>query len=220
MAITQLQKVKVDSNSTPNPVATISASQVGSLIVVQAANDTGLVVNSIDDNKSNVYGLAVGTKGTQNAAEWELWYCANATAGVTTVNLHWSGNANQIISVEEYSGVKLSSPLDLTNSLPMTSGSPIGPSLTPSVAGELLVTSCICNDFFLTGVSAPWLLTQVATVFDGWAGAYYVNPPLSSQQAAFIPTTGVFQAGSLVASFLPQPAGGTSRLLPLMGMGA
>ena len=211
MVISLIQSVKSEASGQTTPAISITASLAGSLIIVHVANDTFRTISSVTDNQSNAYISVTGAQGSQGNDVWYLWYCENANAGVTTVTVHFSAGANYCASVEEYSGVKSSGSLDTSATQTNASIAVTSPAIIPSVSGELLVTSAITDDFFLTGVSSPWTTTSAATSIDGFAAGYYINPPLSSQSAAYAPTTATHTGGALAASFLPGPTGPSAK---------
>ncbi len=220
MAIALVQAVKGASSASSDLPATLSASTAGNLIVVQIANFSTRLVTSVTDNVLNAYTQAPNAHFANGAYETDIYYCTNCIAGATTVTAHLSGLASVIMSVEEYSGVLATSgAFDTANGQYQASGSAVGPSLTPSAAGELLVSSSGSTDVFITGVSSPWATLVHETSVNGFASGYYINAPLSAQQAPFTPTTSMRSISS-GAVFFQAPTGGASRELPLMGMGA
>lgn len=205
MGITQIQAAEHGQSGSITNVVTIAPSTAGSLIVVQFACNTAKSVASVSDG-TNTYQLATGTKGNTGNLGTEIWYALNVSAGITSVTVTLTATGNSMVSVEEYSGIKSSAAFD-TGANQNNSGPILSPSITPSAAGELLVASAVCDDFFITGVSSPWTTSDHETSVDGFATGYYVNAPLSPQQAPFVPSTSTTSGHSSAASFLATPTG-------------
>lgn len=87
---TVIQHTGNSSSASGNTVATTITSSVAPLIVVAVAkNGDTDAVTSVTDNQSNTYLQATSARGQFGAATTDIWYCPNATAGVTTVTAHW-----------------------------------------------------------------------------------------------------------------------------------
>lgn len=71
-------------------VAVTITSTVSNLIVVGTTrNGSTDSVASVTDNIGNVYVQAPSARGTSSSVTSDIWYCAGATSGVTTVTIHW-----------------------------------------------------------------------------------------------------------------------------------
>ena len=184
------------TNTGASTVAPIVASPltIGNLAVVcvewGAASPIylGTTVTSITDDGSNIYHQAPGAlvESPTFYRHCDIWY-ANITGAASTITIHYShtqpfGGA----CVTEWSGGATSSPLVSASNIDEEVGSaPVSPSLTPTKAGQLLISVNNSNTSGESGVSAPWTATAGGTD----ANAYYINAPLSPQQAQFIPNT-------------------------------
>jgi hypothetical protein len=207
MAIARIQHAEAKTTASATVPITITASLAGSLLVVMIANDISTLISGVTDNNGNTYVQAPGAHGGDAFARQDIWYSANAIAGVTTITVTANGTSAFLYgNMIEYSGVKTTSPLDTANQTVGTSP-PVGPSLVVSTAGSVAITYCFPHSVALTSVSSPWTLVAIDSGDD--AVAEYINPPISTISASFIPATAqTFQSTGAV--FLP-PASGPSN---------
>lgn len=117
----------------------------GELIVVSAMsnlpNSGGGLFAAVGDNKGDTYTELFDFLGSDHDEELEMWYLANAPAGVNAVSVSEVVPATGLVWVAHYTGVATSSPLDQFAS-PTSPGSstPWGsPTITTTQAKELLV---------------------------------------------------------------------------------
>jgi hypothetical protein len=118
------------------PVAYLAAQTPGNLnIIVVGWNDTTATVQSVTDNRGNVYTLAIGpTSGT--ALRQSIYYAANIAGGATTVTVTFSQPAAYPdIRILEYAGV---STLDTTAGASGSSTTANSGAATTTAANELI----------------------------------------------------------------------------------
>lgn len=89
---------------TSTPTVTIPATLTGSCIVVQINDGSAANVTSVTDNVGNTYlvGQAKISSGGENLY---VYYCLGATAGVTTVQVNFSGTGDASVFVGELTGI-------------------------------------------------------------------------------------------------------------------
>jgi hypothetical protein len=124
-------------------VAFSKGNTAGNLIVVfvrSAGNNTNA---SVSDSAGNTYATAVSqtqpVSGGSHAST--IFYAANIRAGANTVQLSYSGGANNypFLAIYEYAGLSTTSPLDKTASAIGTSDTPSsGPTATTTAPNELV----------------------------------------------------------------------------------
>lgn len=79
-------------NSTDVAV-TVSATTANLLVVAAVRNGSTDSVSSVSDNMGNTYSQASSARGTSSSITSDIWYCANAVPGVTTVTVHWGATS-------------------------------------------------------------------------------------------------------------------------------
>src|SRR5246127_3526814 len=95
---------------------TYSAAQgAGDLnVVVVGWNDTTNTVSSVKDSQNNTYQLAVGPTKQSSSLSQAIYYATNIVGGTNQVTVQFGGAAAYAdIRILEYSGIALSSPLDV-----------------------------------------------------------------------------------------------------------
>lgn len=109
-----------------------------------------------------------------------------------------------VADVQEYSGVKTSGSFDMAAN--SHGGGPVvGPSITPSVSGELLVCVGGNGNYAFDSIDSPWTAVNLPGDL-GFGDAYYIDAPLSVQSCIFEPagsSTAPFDFATSAASFLP-----------------
>jgi hypothetical protein len=214
MAIAFIQEAHGSVAFTLTNTVTISASTAGSLIVVPIAlqtNHGAITVASITDNLSQHYSQATGAAANMPGDVYgsDIWYMSNSAAGVTTITitLSTSGGLSLVYAVE-YSGASVT-PFDGANAASSLNGSVVGPSLTTTVDGDVLVTIAVPRSITITGISSPG---DFLDNFSGNGLSDYVGPPAGTYQAIFAPTTND-QFASSVAAFSPGTTSGDTLFL-------
>ena len=96
MALLQAVGVTGSSGGVINSGAGWVASSAGSTIIVLVSNTNGTDTGTVTDDKSNTYTLVTGMS---------LWYCINATAGVTTITVASDAAAHTVVQAFEEGSV-------------------------------------------------------------------------------------------------------------------
>ena len=112
-------------------------------VVVVGWNDVSNTVSSVKDTEGNVYTLAVGpTQNSTQGLSQSIYYAKNisaAPAGGNTVTVTFSGTAAYPdIRILEYSGISLTSPVDITSSGTGNSASSSTTAVATTNANDLL----------------------------------------------------------------------------------
>lgn len=191
----------------PSTTQTITASTVGSLIVITAIAGS---ISSITDNApggSNTYVFASGSASTGNST----WYCYNAKAGATVITV--TSGSLYLFYTTEWAGVQTSSnPLDVVGESDTTSANPsIGPTLTTTKAGDLLIDMLnMGGSGYPTAVGSPWTFLDSET--SGQSGlAYYVAPSAGPYAASFTISTTPSHGYHTATSYFAVPTGASAK---------
>lgn len=213
MAIAFVQKGVAAAGSVVSGVGvSISASGSGHLLVVWVGIfDSGALnttASSITDNVGNTYiKIPASVSGTAGSAYSEMWYAKNSTAGATTVTISAATNFFQVMAyVFEFSGADTSAPFDVASAAAQNSMPPVSGTLTPSQTGEVLVSGAINPDIVLTGISTSGWISTADNIVEPQASGYLLNASVSSQQAAYSPSSNSDGSGSIAA--FKAPTGG------------
>lgn len=149
-AVTQIEAVSAVSNGAGNITANFgTATNSGELITVAAV--TGLDGNTpttVTDNKGDTYAKVYGITGIRNHYSSNLYYLANAPAGITTITVMEDGDVSGGVIAAHYMGVATANPLDVF-SAPNTAGSAtpwVSGAITTNQANELLVGSVFATN--------------------------------------------------------------------------
>lgn len=211
MSIAVVQAVSVVNTTGTTTAITISSSAAGSLLAITFVGEgsgSQQSVVGVVDNKLNSYSLATNSQVQAGSfSDAEIWYCPNATSGVTTITVTIANSVTSgscVIGVIEISGAATSSPLEVASTAKNTTGAPVGPALTTANAGSILIATCFPLSTGASGVSSPWTAFTGSLEFN----AYYIPGMTGTFTADFIPTTAQAWLSS-GASFLP-PASGPS----------
>lgn len=210
MAITLIQSVNDgvpgDGSHFTCPV-TLTSSTSGSLLVVGISlGGDANTISSVTDNQSNTYIQVPNARGlmTARSTTSDIWYCANAIAGVTTVTAHATSAAvNDFnIYVNEYSGAKTSSPVEMGAHLNSQNGQAMGPSLTNANTGSILIAFPTIRSFDIVGAVAPWAVTSLG---NGSGFGYYLPGSALTSQCTFQPgnTQDYCSSGAVFLPFVP-----------------
>lgn len=213
MSIAVVQSTSVVNTTGTTTSVTVTSTGSGNLLAITFVGEGASgaqTITSITDNQSNTWILAPGTRGTIGGTffDSEIWYVANATAGVTSLTVTIANSVSSgdcVIGFIEISGAKTSSPLegsfeaDTTISGPTA---PTGPAVTTASTGSILLATCFPTSSGATGVSSPWTAFSSALKFN----AYYIPGAASTYTALWQPTTAQQWVSSGV-SFLPTASG-------------
>lgn len=193
----------------------ISATGSGHLVVLGigfSQNGGGtIVVSSVTDNAGNSYAAVPGSfsrNGSNGTSD--IWYAKNSAAGATSITVTFNATVDTYLVLYEFSGVNTSTPVDTgTGSSGNTGlGSAIQTSaITPALSNELLISILFTNNAESSSVNAPWTGFE-AVLGSGRSSfvAYYINPPVSSQQATVNTDNVGGQYTSSSAAFKPAVA--------------
>jgi hypothetical protein len=180
-------------------------------------------VTSMTDNAtggSNTYTQvpgAFGLTGTPPAGTTDIWYCPNCKSGATTLTITFSATVTfQQGGLLEYSGVALSSPIDVAGVVTQQTGATTsGPNLTITNAGDVLVAVCNVGNT-VTGVNAPWV--SEGNPNNQSAVAQYLPGATGTYSPTFTGVSGGYCVSA--AAFFPASTGNftTRRSLTRVGM--
>lgn len=139
----------------------------GNLLVLSASEYTGATnhITSVTDSAGNAWTRIGAFSVSGHNSNGELWYAPNA-ASATSVTVHTASATTLALSVQEFSGVAATNPLDGSAGTANTGTSASSGSFTPTGANELLV-----------GFVAGHANAQAMTVT---AGGYTVQPQQTS----------------------------------------
>ena len=152
----------------------------GDLLVLSASVYTGTTnrITSVTDSAGRSW-VRIGSYAVSgHNSDGEMWYSANA-ASVTTVTVRTTSSAVMALSVQEFSGVAATSPLDVAAGKSASSVSPSSGAVTPTLPGDLAVGFIAGHGNKQTiNVTAPGYTsqpqqtsaaTQVASVVTGYS---------------------------------------------------
>jgi hypothetical protein len=112
----------------------------GNLLVLSASVYTGATnhVTSVTDSAGNAW-TRIGTFSVSgHNSDGEMWYSPNA-ASVTTVTVHTGSAATIALTLQEFSGVAATNPLDVSAGTSNTSSAASSGPVTTTSANELAV---------------------------------------------------------------------------------
>ena len=139
-----------------------AATTTGDLLLLSASVYTGTTnrITSVTDSAGRSW-VRIGTYAVSgHNSDGEMWYSANA-ASVTTVTVRTRSSAVVALSVQEFSGVAPTSPLDVATGTSASSTSPSSGTVTPTVPGDLAVGFIAGHGNKQTiNVTAPGYTTQ------------------------------------------------------------
>jgi hypothetical protein len=195
-----IQFIQLSYATPQSPVSTqsvkyVAAQTAGNLnVVVVGWNDTSATVSSVTDTSGNVYSLAVGPTSWPGALTQSIYYSANikgAAAGANSVKVVFSRTAQWVdMRILEYSGIALSSPVDVVAAATGTAAtSDSGPATTTN-ANDLLV-----------GANMTTGTTSAAG--SGWTNRIITDPDTDIAEDRIVTTTGAYRATAAVSSGSP-----------------
>jgi hypothetical protein len=163
---------------------------------------------SVSDTQGNAWSAASTVK-TVGSDSFQLWYAPNCKAGANTVSTTGGVAGNTIITVAEFSGVKVTSPLDAA-----TAGASgvTTPSLTTTQTGDLLI-AYVANNF--GGITytqgAGYNLIANSTGVMCWA--FSTAGAAGAYNTTFTGSSGAGNTCALAAFFAAPSSGGVSTTL-------
>jgi len=145
----QLRENHVTSiNSNVSTPGFSSSTQTGDTNIVWVwYNSTSQSVSSVTDSAGNTYQKAVGpTTGTGGMSGWqqEVWYASNITGSsnlVVTANFAGSFSGEKSITVEEFSGLDKTAPLDVAAGGNANGSNVSSPPITTTKPKELIFSA-------------------------------------------------------------------------------
>ena len=156
-----------------------AATTIGDLLVLSASVYTGTTsrITSVTDSAGRSW-TRIGTYAVPgHNSDGEIWYSANA-ASVTKVTVRTMSSAVVALSVQEFSGVAATSPLDAATGRSASSSSPSSGTVTPTVPGDLAVgfiaghaskqAITVTSPGFTTQPQRTSAASQVASVVTGY----------------------------------------------------
>jgi uncharacterized repeat protein (TIGR01451 family) len=218
-AIALVQHAKRDTgNSSSTTLAFAASNTAGNWIGVVIRGGASGLTFSVSDTNGNLYKQAVKlniTVDTPLGDTLAIWYAENIRGGANTVTVTQSSGVTLRLAVLEFAGVAPTNSLDVTTAAQGTSTTSSSGTVTPSVAGALILGGVATADGraitagaaftgqdWVPGTSNAKLLveTQVQT------GATAV-----AATASFTPTN---PWGAVVAAFRPAPSSPPPAELP------
>ena len=173
------------TETAPSPLLTASfpvATVPGHLLVLSASAYTGTTntITSVTDSAGGTWTKIGSYRLSGHNSDGEQWYSANAGA-VTSVTAHTASASTMALSVQEFSGVATTNPLDVSIGTSNTSTSANSGSAAAS-AGELVIG-------FMAGHATTQAISVTST-------GYTLQPQLTSTGDAASLLTGYRVAGA------------------------
>jgi O-glycosyl hydrolase len=142
----------------PSPVTT------GNLIVVSVSGWPNLpAAKAVTDSLGNTYSIAdtiLVSEGTYSA----IYYAKNIAGGTDTITFKTVKSGGHIsMAVAEFSGVDTVSPLDMTSGTIGSGTAPSSGTMTPSLAGELVIGSGTHNGTTVTTAGSGFTMIAIPT---------------------------------------------------------
>jgi hypothetical protein len=144
--------------SSGSPVTVTSST--GNLSVVGLSLGPNTSASAVTDSKGNSYKRAgVPTPNSGGNRPLEVWYAANATTGITTVTITFSGGGTIAVGIYDCSGADTNNPLAAYSQSgidqPATTN-PVGPTVQVPTGGGILIavinaSATIASPFTLDG---------------------------------------------------------------------
>jgi hypothetical protein len=155
-------------------------------IVVVGWNDTTSSISSVSDTRGNSYILAVGPT-TASGARQSIYYAKNISGGSNTVTVTFNQSAAAVdIRVLEYSGLSLTSPLDVTAAATGSSTTANSGIATTTASNELIFAA----DTIATGTPGPGT---------GFTARIITTPDSDIAEDRIVSTAGAYSATAPVA---------------------
>lgn len=237
-AITFVQNATGQASSGDTVSATISSTTAGHLLVAVVysnGNNNDLAPTGVTDSASHTWTKATGSDSaaSDGGGFSDIWYYPNTTSGVTSVTATFSyaagGTDGFNISVYEFAGAAVSSPLETgnaattvqSNAATSTSGTA---AITTSTSGDVIVSGiflshrAVASYPTVTSMTSPYTLegniTHAVTGGTAFADGYNITTTTVTSQAAQFNGTllgdGSSYMASTAAAFEPvsTPSGG------------
>lgn len=195
--------VQTPQNATgSNSVALAFGSNLtaASTIVVVCRVASASATTTVSDTKSQIYSTALGPiRGNPQSATFYVFYFDNTASGADTVTCNSGSGGNVGISIYEVSGLSSSSSLDQSSNTISGNGTPVGGTITTTVASEFIVSAITTDGGEPTSMNAGWTLNDVGN--SNWydSDAYSIPSSIVTSSATFIGVSGNYTG--VIASF-------------------
>lgn len=226
MAIAVVQHVGNSTAVSSNTcISTIVSSTNNVLIIAVMKNGSSDSVTSVTDNQLNTYVQATSAKRT-NIATVDIWYCLNATAGVTTITTNWGiiDTVTRSNEVWEISGI-ITPAFDLANNAGATGAANVitGASVTTTGTSGIIVANLVVFSGTVTvNPAAGNTFTDGGDINNGniVGNVSKISSSASAQNAAWGTSAAAATNINSVAAFKETFVASTSHLLSCCGAGA
>ena len=173
------------TETAPSPLLTASfpvATVPGHLLVLSASAYTGTTntITSVTDSAGGTWTKIGSYRLSGHYSDGEQWYSANAGA-VTSVTAHTASASTMVLSVQEFSGVATTNPLDVSVGTSNT-GTSANTGVAAASTGELVIG-------FMAGHATTQAMSVTST-------GYTLQPQLTSTGDAVSLLTGYRVAGA------------------------
>lgn len=211
------------------PVTSVIDTSGASLLVLAVSSVDNLAAAAPQDSKSNTWN-ALALQGIAGGSpQCKLYYATGAISVGSGHTFTTAGGVNEYacLSVAAFSGVVTSSPLDAQNG---TTGSVSGlsslqpGSITPTNAGELLVTTTVINSASITGISltdgsnsitlSDWAYQNAGVAYSGGLG-YEIQTTAAASNPTWSWSSATSGASAAIAAFIAAAGGTTNLTIPL-----
>jgi hypothetical protein len=161
----------IQTKGSTNPTTAMAPSGAGNLIIVAVETSHTSLVTSVTDDASNIYVAVPGGRSinTNEVLGLELWYAKNSLPGATAVTA--TASTHYATVMWEVSGISTTNPLHTVTKLDNQAASttPLGASITTTVAGEFVVSVAIVANS-VDGIHAGNAFTNDHRTYgNGWA---------------------------------------------------
>jgi hypothetical protein len=203
MAITRVQEISADGQSTTASATFGTASAPGNFLIALVAFRTGTITGpsgfSSAINNSNSNGSVI-----------TIFYLPNAAA-MTTITATCSNNTRWVIVITEYSGILTSSPLDATGTGTAASGAAPSGNVTTAYTNELVVAGLadLSGNTYGSPTGGFTLVDQKANINIGCA---YLDYFTAVNASTYSTSAGNADGGNgVIASFKSSTSGTSSQ---------
>ncbi len=174
------------------------------IVVARHAFSFNPAISAVTDNKSNTYTKLTNWVDVGSGYSVQLSYCLNPTVGSGHTFSVNQGGTFPTLTVQAFSGAKLTSVTDQENG----SGTNTPGSITPSEDNEILVAACCYHDGSTQTVDAAFTRTDAFGNVTGVGGGmgYEIQTTATARNPAWSASNG---PASVVASFKSEPTGTT-----------
>lgn len=208
MSIALVQEADTPFTIGTSSTVTISPSGNGNLLVVEVVS-TSIFPTTVTDSNSTSYTHINAADASYitggNTVNTSLWYLQNCASGITSITANMASSQGINIFALEYSGVKISAALDVSGTISsgVVTGKPLGPSMTTTADGDVIISLEAVQAISITGVDSPFTIRSTQ---NGNGLADYIGPVAGTYQASFDPSGTTQWAGSGASFFAAPPS--------------